>query len=51
MLRFQWFDIISDVELKARIDAFLAERKNKNTVYDKPEAEVVDMDKDMDITP
>ena len=34
------------MELKAKIDAFLAERKNKNTVYDKPESEVVDMTKE-----
>lgn len=33
-----------DVELKARIDAFLAERRNKNTAYDKPEGEIVNMD-------
>ena len=33
-----------DPELKQRIDAFLAERRNKNTAFDKPEAEVVHMD-------
>lgn len=36
----------ADVELKTKIDAFLAERRNKNTVYDKPESEVVDMHKE-----
>lgn len=41
----------TDVDLKARIDAFLAERKNKNTVYDKPESEIVNMDKEMDTAP
>ena len=33
------------MDLKARIDAFLAERKNKNTAYDKRESEVIDMNK------
>ena len=33
----------TDMELKARIDSFLAERRNKNTVYDKPEEDVVHM--------
>ncbi|KAI0365724.1 ubiquitin conjugation factor E4 [Pilatotrama ljubarskyi] len=37
-------DVIPNVELKQRIDAFLAERRNKNTAYDKPEEEVVNMD-------
>ncbi|EMD39878.1 hypothetical protein CERSUDRAFT_63413 [Gelatoporia subvermispora B] len=39
-------DVIPDVELKERIDAFLAERRNKDTVYDKPVEEVVKMDMD-----
>ena len=34
----------ADVELKERIDAFLAERRNKNTALDKPAEEVVNMD-------
>ena len=38
----------TDTELKERIDAFLAERKNKNTVYDKPEGEIVQMDTSAD---
>ncbi|KAH9922853.1 ubiquitin elongating factor core-domain-containing protein [Epithele typhae] len=33
-----------NVELKQRIDAFLAERRNKNTALDKPAEEVVHMD-------
>ena len=33
-----------DVELKQRIDAFLAERRNKNTALDKPAEDVVHMD-------
>ncbi|KAI0346029.1 hypothetical protein BDW22DRAFT_1353692 [Trametopsis cervina] len=37
-------DVTPDVELKARIDAFLSERKNRSTVYDKPEGDVVNMD-------
>ncbi|GJE98441.1 Ubiquitin conjugation factor E4 [Phanerochaete sordida] len=41
-------DVVPNVELKAKIDAFLAERKNKNTAFDKPESELVDMHKDED---
>ncbi|KAI0769012.1 ubiquitin conjugation factor E4 [Trametes elegans] len=37
-------DVIPNVELKQRIDAFLAERRNKNTAYDKPVDDVVNMD-------
>ncbi|KAI0661957.1 ubiquitin conjugation factor E4 [Cubamyces menziesii] len=37
-------DVIPNVELKQRIEAFLAERRNKNTAYDKPVEEVVHMD-------
>ncbi|KAI0712081.1 ubiquitin elongating factor core-domain-containing protein [Earliella scabrosa] len=37
-------EVIPNPELKQRIDAFLAERRNKNTAFDKPEAEVVHMD-------
>jgi ubiquitin conjugation factor E4 B len=33
-----------DVELKAKIDAFLGERRNKNTALDIPEEDVVKMD-------
>lgn len=33
-----------DPELKERIDAFLAERRNKDTALDMPEEEVVKMD-------
>ncbi|OCH84192.1 ubiquitin conjugation factor E4 [Obba rivulosa] len=39
-------DVTPNVELKERIDAFLAERQNKNTAYDKPAEEVVKMDID-----
>lgn len=34
----------TDVELKQRIDAFLSERRNKNTAFDKPAEDVVNMD-------
>jgi len=37
-------EVIPNVELKARIVAFLAERKNKNTAFDVPVEEVVPMD-------
>ncbi|KZT09134.1 uncharacterized protein LAESUDRAFT_801836 [Laetiporus sulphureus 93-53] len=37
-------DVIPNVELKQRIDAFLAERRNKDTALDKPAEEVVKMD-------
>ncbi|KAI0333659.1 ubiquitin conjugation factor E4 [Cubamyces sp. BRFM 1775] len=37
-------DVVPNVELKQRIDAFLAERRNKNTAYDKPVEDVVHMD-------
>ncbi|KAI0632350.1 ubiquitin conjugation factor E4 [Trametes polyzona] len=37
-------DVIPNVELKQRIDAFLAERRNKNTALDKPAEDVVHMD-------
>lgn len=40
--------IFADVALKAKIDAFLAERRTKNSVYDKPESEVVNMNQDVD---
>ena len=33
-----------DPELKQRIDAFLSERRNKNTALDKPPEEIVKMD-------
>ena len=33
-----------DTELKAKIDSFLAERKNKQTALDIPEKDVVKMD-------
>ncbi|KAI8994147.1 ubiquitin conjugation factor E4 [Trametes punicea] len=35
--------VIPNVELKQRIDAFLAERRNKNTAYDKPAEDLVHM--------
>jgi hypothetical protein len=38
--------IRTDVELKAKIDAFLAERRNRHTALDVPESEVVRMDED-----
>ncbi|KAL1950354.1 hypothetical protein VTO73DRAFT_5478 [Trametes versicolor] len=37
-------DVIANVELKQRIDAFLSERRNKNTAFDKPAEDVVNMD-------
>ncbi|KAI0755049.1 ubiquitin elongating factor core-domain-containing protein [Daedaleopsis nitida] len=37
-------DVIPNVELKQRIDAFLAERRNKNTAYDVPAEDLVHMD-------
>ena len=37
-------DRFADVELKQRIDAFLAERRNKNTALDRPPEEIVHMD-------
>ncbi|RDX42611.1 hypothetical protein OH76DRAFT_1410953 [Lentinus brumalis] len=37
-------EVIPNAELKQRIDAFLAERKNQNTALDKPSEEVVHMD-------
>lgn len=37
-------DVTPDVELKEKIDAFLAERQNKNTALDKPAEDVVKMD-------
>ncbi|KAI0043444.1 hypothetical protein FA95DRAFT_1563296 [Auriscalpium vulgare] len=39
-------DVIPNPELKERIQAFLAERRNKNTAFDKPEEDVVKMDVD-----
>ncbi|THG98805.1 hypothetical protein EW026_g3438 [Hermanssonia centrifuga] len=36
-------DVVPDLDLKARIEAFLAERRNKNTAFDKPAEDVVDM--------
>ncbi|KAH7922937.1 hypothetical protein BV22DRAFT_1036932 [Leucogyrophana mollusca] len=41
-------DVIPNHELKAQIDAFLSERRNKNTALDKPAEEVVHMDVSMD---
>ncbi|KAI0697911.1 ubiquitin conjugation factor E4 [Cytidiella melzeri] len=41
-------DVIPDLELKARIESFLSERRNKNTVYDRPEGDVVHMDASAD---
>ncbi|KAI0823925.1 ubiquitin conjugation factor E4 [Trametes gibbosa] len=37
-------DVVPNVELKQRIDAFMSERRNKNTALDKPVEEVVNMD-------
>ncbi|KAI0789740.1 ubiquitin elongating factor core-domain-containing protein [Abortiporus biennis] len=37
-------DVEPNTELKGRIDAFLAERRNKNTALDKPEQDIVHMD-------
>ena len=37
-------DWTADVELKQRIDAFLAERRNKNTALDRPPEDIVHMD-------
>ncbi|TBU62234.1 ubiquitin elongating factor core-domain-containing protein [Dichomitus squalens] len=37
-------DVIPNVELKQRIDAFLAERRNKDTALDHPPEEIVHMD-------
>ncbi|KAH7915426.1 ubiquitin elongating factor core-domain-containing protein [Hygrophoropsis aurantiaca] len=37
-------EVIPNLELKAQIDVFLSERRNKNTALDKPAEEVVDMD-------
>ncbi|PIL22469.1 hypothetical protein GSI_15157 [Ganoderma sinense ZZ0214-1] len=37
-------EVIPNLELKQRIDAFLAERRNKNTALDRPAEEVVNMD-------
>ncbi|KAL6304363.1 ubiquitin conjugation factor E4 [Sparassis latifolia] len=37
-------DVVPNVELKQRIEAFLAERLNKNTAFDKPAEEIVKMD-------
>lgn len=39
--------VIPDVELKAKIDAFLSERRNKHTALDIPEEEIVNMDVDV----
>ncbi|KAI0259835.1 ubiquitin elongating factor core-domain-containing protein [Gloeopeniophorella convolvens] len=39
-------DVIPHTELKERIQAFLAERKNKNTALDMPEEDVVKMNVD-----
>jgi ubiquitin conjugation factor E4 B len=33
-----------DAELKAQIDAFIAERRNKNPALNRPDEEVVKMD-------
>ncbi|KAF9221552.1 hypothetical protein BS17DRAFT_784937 [Gyrodon lividus] len=40
-------DIIPDLELKAKIDAFIAERRSKKVASDKPQEEVVDVDVDV----
>ncbi|KAL5501546.1 UFD2 [Sanghuangporus vaninii] len=37
-------DVVPNPELKAQIDAFLAERRNKSTALDVPEKDVVNMD-------
>ena len=37
-------DSLTVPELKARINAFLAERRNKNTVFDKPVDDVLKLD-------
>ncbi len=37
------YSVHADLDLKARIEAFLAERRNKNTAFDKPAEDVVDM--------
>ncbi|KAH9936359.1 ubiquitin elongating factor core-domain-containing protein [Fomitopsis serialis] len=37
-------DVISNLELKQRIDAFLSDRRNKHTALDKPVEEIVKMD-------
>ncbi|KAI0927144.1 hypothetical protein AcW1_007520 [Taiwanofungus camphoratus] len=37
-------EVIPNVELKQRIDAFLSERRNKNTAFDQPAEDVVKMD-------
>jgi len=43
------FDVIRiDVELKAQIDEFIAERRNRNRALDKVEEEIVKMDVSMD---
>lgn len=39
---------IADPELKQRIDAFLSERRNKNTALNQPLEEVVHMDVSQD---
>ncbi|TDL23245.1 hypothetical protein BD410DRAFT_747294 [Rickenella mellea] len=39
-------EVIPNVELKAKIDAFLAQRANKNTALDVPEEQIVNMDVD-----
>ena len=47
-LTFDWQHLRrKDIELKERIQAFMAERRNKNTALDKPEEEVVKMGVDM----
>lgn len=38
---------LTDTELKAQIDAFLAERRNKATALDIPENNIVNMDMDI----
>ncbi|KAK7677759.1 hypothetical protein QCA50_019311 [Cerrena zonata] len=37
-------DVVPNLELKARIDAFLLERRNKNTAFDQPPEDIVNMD-------
>jgi len=43
-------DVIPNLELKAKIDQFLSERRNKNTAFDKPAEDLVHMDTSEDAT-
>ncbi|THH28275.1 hypothetical protein EUX98_g5915 [Antrodiella citrinella] len=42
-------DVLPDLELKARIDQFLSERRNKNTAFDQPAEDLVHMDTSEDV--